>query len=152
MKNKEAIKRRLDAVKAEPDEAKARGMLADIVYEVGESLCQDFTDLSELVERIKVSIYGNGDPSAAILSRLASVEGAVDTMNASLVFIRTRLFGEVQIGDEEKSFKHQLKDVDNRLGDVEDGMDNIKKLSWIIITLLVTVIGGGILALVVIKP
>ena len=152
MKNKEAIKRRLDAVKTEPDEAKARGMLADIVYEVGESLCQDFTDLSELVERIKVSIYGNGDPSAAILSRLASVEGAVDTMNASLVFIRTRLFGEVQIGDEEKSFKHQLKDVDNRLGDVEDGMDNIKKLSWIIITLLVTVIGGGILALVVIKP
>jgi hypothetical protein len=126
MRNKASIRKRLNEVRNMTDPNKALSVLADIQYEIGLDACAERTELRKEVNRLRVVVMGNGDPSHSIITRLSSVEVCMSELSKDMKEIKAALLGDVK----------GKGGILQRLKDVEDVVYDMVKFKWIIIGLI----------------
>jgi hypothetical protein len=126
MRNKASIRKRLNEVRGMTDTNKALSVLADIQYEIGLDACAERTELRKEVNRLRVVVMGNGDPSHSIITRLSAVEVCMGELSKDMKEIKAALLGDVK----------GKGGILQRLKDVEDVVFDMVKFKWIIIGLI----------------
>jgi len=124
MRNKASIRKRLNEVRDMTDTNKALSVLAQ--YEIGLDACAERTELRKEVNRLRVVVMGNGDPSHSIITRLSAVEVCMGELSKDMKEIKAALLGDVK----------GKGGILQRLKDVEDVVFDMVKFKWIIIGLI----------------
>lgn len=130
MKNRERVQRRINEIKAMTNPLDAIKELADLTMELGEDACAERQAIQELTRQNRVILMGNGKQEDSIIYKLGETIKSQVVMMETLTSIQKHLIGDIK--DPEAS------SLASRLRDVERVIDNINKLTWIVIGVFVT--------------
>jgi DNA repair exonuclease SbcCD ATPase subunit len=159
MKNKEAIKSRIEDIKNNSDALEGVSRLADIVFETNVSSCEERKEIRENVKELEQILKGNGSPSGSIIARMDRLEEMMKFTREELQSIRVMLIGDVTVGDTPMSVNHRLDDVNHKLSEYDkrikeldkkfsEKFDNINKFLWIALATIVGTALSNLLPLV----
>jgi len=138
MNNKERTSAKIQQVKDEENVRKAITNLADIVFDIGITQCEEIEKVRAMTEGLRVKLFGNGDPSASIITRLHSVECKVDKFQEDITDIKNMLIGGVD---------KDTPSVKERLANTEEHVKRSERLQWFLVTTILAYIITQVLSL-----
>jgi len=130
MKSKEQVLRRIEAIKNMNDPLEAIQELSDLTYDIGNEACKEREEIRKLTEANRAALLGNGKHEESVIYRLGETVKTQSKMMETLMDIQKALVGD--INDPKNT------SILGRLRDVERVIDNINKITWIIIGVFVT--------------
>ena len=130
MSPQEAIQRRLERIRSEEDLGLAIEMLADVCSDLDSISSQERIKLLGQVTMLREIIVGNGHPSSSVVARLETLESNYKDTCDKVTEIHETLLGNLPKGSKTS--------ILNRIEEVENVANVIKKLAWLITTLFVS--------------
>ena len=127
MRNADAIRRRLDAIKQMKDKDAAFNALVDVEFEIGISACEERKKLQEQISNLKKIICGNGDYDHSLQARVSSMEKTVDNMDETMDKVLKALVGDIEDGQDNTG------GMTGKLNELSDYKKNINKIVWAIV-------------------
>ena len=142
MVSQESILRKLKRIEAEEDLGLAIELLAEVVAEAETYGFQARKKLEEQVSIMREILVGNGKPSASLVSRMDQIEREVRESCAAMANVERALMGDLSGDSSKKSLMGRVTEVEERAIDIEDDVDSLtttlKKLAWLIGSVIVT--------------